>query len=118
MTPQVIASKLFVPTLKHGFVPRPRIGGLLHQGAESRLTLLSAPAGFGKTTLPTQWLHQTAGEDRRVAWLPLESSDSDPGVFFTCVVAALQAVVPSLAGRRLTNWRLRPCKWSEYSPPC
>ncbi|MDJ0356901.1 LuxR C-terminal-related transcriptional regulator [Paenarthrobacter sp. PH39-S1] len=57
---------------------------------------MSAPAGFGKTTLLAGWLAETTDEDRCVAWLSLEQSDSDPAAFWTYVVTALQAVVPGL----------------------
>ena len=96
MAPPVIASKLFVPALKHGVIHRPRLAALMRRGAETRLTLVSAPAGFGKTTLLAEWLNGTAGEDRRVAWLSLDSADRDPAVFWISVVTALQAAVTGL----------------------
>ncbi|MFC5830036.1 LuxR C-terminal-related transcriptional regulator [Nonomuraea insulae] len=59
-----------------------------------RLTLVSAPAGFGKTTLLAEWLDETAGEDHSVAWLSLGPEDSDPASFWTYVVTALHTAVP------------------------
>ena len=58
-----------------------------------RLTLVSAPAGFGKTTLVSEW---AAGSERPMAWLSLDEADSDPRRFLTYLVSALQAVEPSL----------------------
>ncbi|MBG0738002.1 helix-turn-helix transcriptional regulator [Paeniglutamicibacter antarcticus] len=95
MAPPLIAGKLFVPLPQRGLVARRRLSGLLRQGTESRLTLLSAPPGFGKTTLLAEWL-ALPDEKRCVAWLSLEQSDSDPAVFWTYVVTALQAAVPGL----------------------
>jgi len=63
----------------------------------SRLTLVSAPAGFGKTTLVAQWLHQQAAtQQASVAWLALDNYDDDPNRFWQYVVAALQTAVPHL----------------------
>ena len=56
MVRPLIATKLFVPKLRRGLVARPRLLERLNRGVESRLTLVSAPAGFGKTTLLAEWL--------------------------------------------------------------
>ncbi|WP_325004181.1 LuxR C-terminal-related transcriptional regulator [Intrasporangium sp.] len=92
----MIATKLFVPTLRRGLVTRPRLVELLRRGAESRLTLVSAPAGFGKTTLLVDWLGRWSGEERSVAWVSLDPSDNEPASFWTYVVTALQGAVPSI----------------------
>ena len=65
-------------------------------GADSRLTLLSAPAGFGKTTLLAEWLGESPGDERCVAWLSLDASDSEPASFWTYVVTALHTAVPGV----------------------
>jgi LuxR family maltose regulon positive regulatory protein len=99
MARPVIATKLYPPKLRPGSVTRPRLSERVRRGAESRLTLVSAPAGFGKTTLLAEWLHETAGHDRHdhsVAWLSLDSTDSEPASFWTCVVVALQSAVPEV----------------------
>jgi len=62
---------------------------------------MSAPAGFGKTTLLADWLAEAPDDDRSVAWLSLDSSDNEPGSFWTYVVTALQGAVPSLSSRAL-----------------
>jgi LuxR family maltose regulon positive regulatory protein len=81
MARPVIATKLYVPKLRRGLVTRPRLNERLRRAAESRLTLVSAPAGFGKTTLVTEWLDQTSGESRCVAWVSLDSADNEPASF-------------------------------------
>jgi len=101
MARPVIATKLYVPKLRPGLVTRPRLRERLRRGAGSRLTLLSAPAGFGKTTLLAEWLDETTGEDSSVAWLSLDPEDSEPASFWTCVVTALQAAVPGIAASAL-----------------
>ncbi|MCA9908113.1 MAG: LuxR family transcriptional regulator, partial [Anaerolineae bacterium] len=64
-----------------------RLNGALETGA--RLTLISAPAGFGKTTLVSEWAHQL---DVPVAWLSLDDADNDPVQFLSYVIAAFQRV--------------------------
>jgi LuxR family maltose regulon positive regulatory protein len=86
----LIATKLYVPKLRRGLVTRPRLTAQLRRGAEARLTLLSAPAGFGKTTLLADWLGETPHDDRSVAWLSLDPADNEPASFWTYVVTALQ----------------------------
>jgi LuxR family maltose regulon positive regulatory protein len=96
MARPMIATKLFVPRLRGGLVARPRLRERLRRGAESKLTLVSAPAGFGKTTLLAEWLGEQSGNDRRVAWLSLEAADREPASFWTYVVAALRTAVPGV----------------------
>ena len=93
MAQPMIATKLYVPKLRPGLVARPRLRELLARGAESRLLLVSAPAGFGKTTLLAEWL---AEPDVQVAWLSLGPEDSEPSAFWTGVVAALHTAVPGI----------------------
>ena len=95
MTRPLVATKLYVPRLRRGLVARPRLVDRL--GGDGRLTLVSAPAGFGKTTLLASWLARPPTDDRRVAWLSLDASDDDPVSFWTGVVTALRR---RRAGRR------------------
>jgi LuxR family maltose regulon positive regulatory protein len=83
MVSPLVGTKLYIPKLRRGVVARPRLSEYLSRGAESRLTLISAPAGFGKTTLLSAWLAGSAAEQRSVAWLSLEEGDSRPGLFWT-----------------------------------
>ena len=71
-----------------------RLSERLSRGAESALTLVSAPAGFGKTTLLAEWLTVAAADGRSVAWLSLDQRDNDPALFWTYLVAALNAGAP------------------------
>jgi LuxR family maltose regulon positive regulatory protein len=85
----VLETKLHVPRWRRGLVARPRLSERLSRGAESVLTLVSAPAGFGKTTLLAEWLAAAPSDGRSVAWLSLDQRDNDPELFWTYVVAAL-----------------------------
>jgi LuxR family maltose regulon positive regulatory protein len=91
----LLETKFYVPRFRRGLVPRPRLSERLDRGTASKLTLVSAPAGFGKTTLLTEWLAAgpaaPAGE-RLVAWLSLDRADNDPASFWTYVIAALRTV--------------------------
>jgi LuxR family maltose regulon positive regulatory protein len=93
----LLATKLYVPTPRAELVPRPRLIERLNASlGQSRLTLISAPAGFGKTTLVVSWLsaptRQGAKTEGRVAWLSLDENDNDPVRFTTYLLAALQRV--------------------------
>ena len=61
MASPLLETKLYIPRLRRGLVARPRLSERLSRGAESKLTLVSAPAGFGKTTLLAEWLAATPG---------------------------------------------------------
>jgi len=81
----VLATKLYIPPLRPMAVSRPRLIERLDEGLQRKLTLLSAPAGFGKTTLLSEWI---ARRQLLIAWLSLDEGDSDPGRFLTYLVAA------------------------------
>jgi LuxR family maltose regulon positive regulatory protein len=91
MAAPILATKLYIPPLRSGIVPRPRLIVWLNQGLTQgcRLTLISAPAGFGKTTLVSEWI---ANCGRSVAWLSLDEGDNEPARFITYIVKALQSV--------------------------
>ncbi|MDT3438785.1 MULTISPECIES: LuxR C-terminal-related transcriptional regulator [unclassified Pseudofrankia] len=96
MAGPLVETKLFIPRPRRGTVVRHRLSERLNRGAQTRLTLLSAPAGFGKTTLLAQWLADAAADRRPVAWLSLDESDGQPTPFWTYVLTALQRAVPGL----------------------
>jgi len=100
MASPLVETKLYPPRLRRRLVARPRLSGRLRRGAESRLTLISAPAGFGKTTLLAEWLAAT-GAEGSVAWLSLEESDSQPASYWTYVITALQGVAPGVGAGAL-----------------
>src|SRR6476659_2499479 len=91
MAGPLLETKLHVPRWRRSLVARPRLSERLSRGAESALTLVSAPAGFGKTTLLAEWLAVAAAGERSVAWLSLDQRDNDPALFWTYLVAALNA---------------------------
>lgn len=92
----VLGTKVHVPLPRRELVPRPRLTDrLLRPGAPlPRLVLVSAPAGFGKTTLLSQWLATGAEPVAHVAWLSLDAGDNDRRRFLTELVAALHTAVP------------------------
>ncbi len=85
----ILATKLFVPSLGPKVVLRPRLIERLDEGSQSRLTLISAPAGFGKTTLAAEWV---AASGRATAWLSLDEGESDITRFLLYLIAALQTI--------------------------
>ncbi|MEM7538523.1 MAG: LuxR C-terminal-related transcriptional regulator [Chloroflexota bacterium] len=93
MMDHLVHTKLFIPPVRPALVPRLRIIQKLNAGVAGKLTLICAPAGFGKTTLISDWLQQT---DLPVAWLSLDPDDNDPTRFFQYVIAALQTIAPTL----------------------
>jgi LuxR family transcriptional regulator, maltose regulon positive regulatory protein len=101
MAGPLLATKLHVPRRQRGLVARPRLSERLSRGAESALTLVSAPAGFGKTTLLTQWLAAAPADGRSVAWLSLDQRDNDPELFWTYLVGALKTAVQGAAASAL-----------------
>ncbi|MBA3339876.1 MAG: helix-turn-helix transcriptional regulator, partial [Geodermatophilaceae bacterium] len=102
MSGPLLETKLHVPRPRRSLVARPRLSASLSREAESALTLVSAPAGFGKTTLLAQWLAADPGGGRSAAWLSLDKRDNDPALFWTYVVAALQTAVPAVGAGALS----------------
>ncbi len=95
MSPPLLTTKLFVPPVRRELVPRPRLTERLDAGlhADRKLTLVSAPAGYGKTTLVSAWL---AGAGQPFAWLSLDEGDNDPARFTAYLLAALQQIDPTI----------------------
>jgi LuxR family transcriptional regulator, maltose regulon positive regulatory protein len=89
----ILATKLSVPRLRPNVVSRPRLSERLNEGLHRRLILISAPAGFGKTTLVSEWV---LGCQRPTAWLSLDEGDNDPTRFLTYLVAALQTIAATI----------------------
>lgn len=94
----LLMTKLYAPRLHRDLVPRPRLTEALADGLAQghRLTLISAPAGFGKTTLIADWVR---GGDLPVAWVSLDEGESDPSRFWAYVFKALEMAFPADAGR-------------------
>lgn len=89
MSTPILATKLHVPLPRTKAVLRPRLIDQLNEGLHHRLSLISAPAGFGKSTLVSEWV---AGCERRVSWLSLDEEDNDAVRFLTYLIAALQTI--------------------------
>ena len=104
MATLVLATKLYIPLPRPKVVLRPRLTARLNQGLDHKLILISAPAGFGKTTLVSEWVSTLTpgpspsgrGEGVRVAWLSLDEGDKDPTRFLAYLVAALQTIEPNI----------------------
>ncbi|HEX3620830.1 MAG TPA: hypothetical protein VHT97_00785, partial [Acidimicrobiales bacterium] len=89
----LVETKLYLPRQRRAVLARPRLRERLKRGAESALTLVSAPAGFGKTTVLTEWLAGAPAGRRSAAWVSLDQRDNDPALFWTYVVVALRMAV-------------------------
>ena len=85
----LLATKLFAPPVRKQMAPRPRLAGRLQAGLDGRLTLVAAPAGYGKTTLVSAWLPDAG---RPSAWLCLDAGDNDPARFSAYLLATLQKI--------------------------
>jgi len=105
MTMPVLSTKLFIPIFRPRAVVRPGLVGRLREGLQAgrKLTLISAPAGFGKTTLLSEWVADAQGRDPQlgVGWLSLDAGDNDPSRFLTYLVSALQTADPALTSEAL-----------------
>ncbi|MNH86753.1 HTH-type transcriptional regulator MalT [compost metagenome] len=92
----ILSTKLYVPVQRTKVVARPRLIERLNEGLDRKLTLISASAGFGKTTLVSEWVATSCG--RPVAWLSLDEGDNDATRFLTHFVAALQTIAENFGG--------------------
>jgi ATP/maltotriose-dependent transcriptional regulator MalT len=92
---KLLSTKFFIPSTRSERVSRPRLIERLNEGLRHTpgLTLISAPAGFGKTTLVSEWV---AGCERSVAWLSLDEGDNDASRFLTYLIAALQTITTEI----------------------
>jgi LuxR family maltose regulon positive regulatory protein len=92
----VLQTKLIIPLLHPNLVPRSRLTNQIEMGVQfgHKLTLVAAPAGFGKTTVVSAWVHQNR---RKVAWFSLDEGDNEVTVFWAYVVASIRTVLPDFA---------------------
>lgn len=111
MAVSILATKLYIPPSRPKLVSRPRLIERLNAGLSQApgIILISAPAGFGKTTLLSEWV---GGYERRVAWLSLDEGDNDLTRFLTYLVTALQQAVPKIGQRVLEVLQV-----SQMQPP-
>ena len=104
MSRPLVDSKLRVPSGRPRAVPRPRLAARLDPGLHAKLTLVSAPAGFGKTTLLAQWVRTAIARSETppaVGWLSLDPHDDEPGVFWEYVVATLRSAAGDVGAAAL-----------------
>jgi LuxR family maltose regulon positive regulatory protein len=104
MSTPLLETKLFLPRPRRGLVPRPRLRERLQRGLAAKLMLVSAPAGFGKTTVLVDWMAAVSASGDVVtstAWLSLDAGDNDPATFWTYVIAALRTVNPDVGADAL-----------------
>src|SRR2546422_941396 len=93
MPTPILATKLYLRRLRPNVVSRPRLLARLNEGLHRKLTLIAAPAGFGKTTLVSEWV---ALIERPTAWLSLDEGENDPARFLAYLVAALQTIAANI----------------------
>ena len=91
MSASFLVSKIHTPSTRIDTVKRPRLLQQLNDGINSKMSLVSAPAGFGKTTTVIEWIRQTG---RPVAWLSLDEQDNDPSRFLSYLIRAIQNILP------------------------
>ena len=106
---QLLATKFFVPVTSGALIARPRLNALLGQSLKFPLTLVSAPAGFGKTTFLSTWGRSLSVSTARLCWLSLDEEDNDPQLFWTGVLSALDRQLPD---------HFAPLLLQLQSPPC
>ncbi|HEY3474630.1 MAG TPA: hypothetical protein VGK56_08475, partial [Anaerolineales bacterium] len=101
MIGRFLKTKFFIPVWRAEAVSRPRLLARLHTGLEEgrKLSLISAPAGYGKTTLAAEWIHRIQEAHQmatRVAWLSLDEGDNDPARFLGYLLSALSSIDETL----------------------
>ena len=113
MATPLLTTKLYAPPSHSNWVPRQRLIGRLSEGLQRKVTLISAPAGFGKTTLVCEW-RASAGREVPLAWLSLDDDDNDPARFWAYVIAALQSLRADIGAEALA---MLHAGWPQPSPP-
>ena len=97
MSVPIILPKLFIPGTRPDLVSRSHLIDQLNTGLHRKLTLISAPAGFGKTTVVTEWIRNLQDESpsenpTKIAWYSLDEGDNDPNQFLTYWISALNQI--------------------------
>ena len=106
MSDSLLLTKLYIPPIRRAIVPRPGLITQLNEGlaAGRKLTLISAPAGFGKTTLVSEWIADCGSP---VGWLSLDEGDTNPARFLSYLVMALQLIKTGIGERLLAALQSR-----------
>jgi LuxR family maltose regulon positive regulatory protein len=96
---QLLSTKLYIPSTRPEIVPRPQLIEQLNHGLYRKLTLISAPAGFGKTTLISEWVERLSSADQKgsqagykIGWLSIDKGDNDRVQFLAYIIAALNQI--------------------------
>jgi LuxR family transcriptional regulator, maltose regulon positive regulatory protein len=108
LTQALVTTKVRAPRTRPNLVTRPRLREAIARNEVCPLTLLSAPAGFGKTTLLAEWSEDRSDGGGPVAWVSLEGSDNDPARFLTYLVGALQEIEEGIGEGVLAALRSSP----------
>jgi LuxR family maltose regulon positive regulatory protein len=103
----LLDSKLHIPSPRSQAVLRPHLLARVQAGLQGKLTLIAAPAGYGKTTLISAWAASLAGSSIQLAWVSLDAEDNDPTRFWKYVLAALEMIYPTI-GMRVGSLLLSP----------
>ncbi len=109
MTIPLLKTKLYIPPVRSDLLERPRLVSRLNSGLERKLTLISAPAGFGKTTLLTRWIHggrdihPSARAAPTAAWISLDQGDNDPIRFMTYLITAIRTIATGVGDTTLAT---------------
>ena len=114
IAPPLLKTKLHIPHRRPDMVPRSLLIKQLNERIQRKLTLITAPAGYGKTNLASEWIHSLQSEDtsnNRITWLSLEEADSEPIRFLSYVITALQQVAPEIGVGALSLFEM------AQSPP-
>jgi LuxR family maltose regulon positive regulatory protein len=98
----LLSTKLFAPSIRSDHVSRPRLIAKINTALDKALILISAPAGYGKSTLVCRWLYETNTPN---TWISLDENDNDPIHFLQYLLAALQKVVPTIQAEMLSTLR-------------
>jgi LuxR family maltose regulon positive regulatory protein len=125
---QLLTTKFFVPASSHAVISRARLFALLDEGLSRPLTLVSAPAGFGKSTLVSTWVQSKPAKSPLVAWVSLDEGDNDPVRFWSYVLTAFERCQPGTYQPFLTALRRQDLSlpyllaallntWVEHSEP-
>lgn len=107
-SPPLLKTKLFMPRIRPGAIQRPRLTAKLRLALERKVTLLSAPAGFGKTSLLAEWWASLGGERPHLGWVTLDEGDQDPARFWLYLLSALEGAHPGVTGEALSFLRDNP----------
>ncbi len=103
----ILVTKLYPPVARSGLIPRQRLGKLLKPRGLPKLVLVTAPAGYGKTTLLAQWVELLRSQDFLCAWLSIDPSDSEPVEFLRYLTSALRTEIADLGEESLRTLESR-----------